>query len=729
MTEYMTLADLIKDWGELPDYLKFEAIESKGDKMYESIYRDSLKRLEEAKSTRDIMRRFCSKHNKEDWTWENFQKEFGDFIEENDFHSYDFKREMGLIEKGVYKIYDPDAVSGTDVNNADSRPAFDPNDVNADPIMISLYKALIFANNKTDNVAQSVADKYDGLFETARNVASGASLNPHAFICGEAGVGKCASYDTVIPIRVEDIVAEEIAQWLELSINSCNNELNIQIGQFFDFLKDNYNIDFEYDKFVNLPFKVEVKDENDKWVNVSNLVKKQDALYKTTFDNGVSIKTAAKHIISFSPKLDLHKYTEDVIVGDRLDYLNTSVVENKKVSENEDVFGFQVDTDTHLYKDANGIIHHNTHTVEAGIKKGLEEWKPNKKHKHKPQLVARSGSVGTSFTDLLIFFFQNRHEKLILLDDADGFLVGTSQDIANFMKVLLNSTLKPIASPNQVRKNANRDLAKENESIGHVGIKVDTSKLLEGKCSVVCGNENFEFDINIQEAAKLKHTFGFKKRLTENKEYTPLNQIDKYIEKDLGLLAESELTDDEKEKLEAMEQAAEDMGLSNEELDTENQIPDTWIFDSNLILISNLYVSDVDEAVISRCDTYQLNLTVPEFFCRAEQILDELKVGEYSSTNPEVIKWAKRESFAILKIAVLGSKGFKNTFIPVNVHLDFRFVGNKVANKFLSWALRYQRENNIDLDNPQNWPKIEAGVRDGFMRDLIKLLAGEEKHK
>ena len=178
-----------------------------------------------------------------------------------------------------------------------------------------------------------------------------------------------------------------------------------------------------------------------------------------------------------------------------------------------------------------------------------------------------------------------------------------------------------------------------------------------------------------------------------------------------------------------MEQAAEDMGLSNEELDTENQIPDTWIFDSNLILISNLYVSDVDEAVISRCDTYQLNLTVPEFFCRAEQILDELKVGEYSSTNPEVIKWAKRESFAILKIAVLGSKGFKNTFIPVNVHLDFRFVGNKVANKFLSWALRYQRENNIDLDNPQNWPKIEAGVRDGFMRDLIKLLAGEEKHK
>lgn len=506
-------------------------------------------------------------------------------------------------------------------------------------------------------------------------------------------------------------------------------EINIQIGQLFDFLKEKYGKDFDYDKMVESPIKIEVKDENDKWANVSKLVKKQDALYKTTFDNGVSIKTAAKHIISFFPKLDLHKYTEDVVVGDRLDYLNTSVVENKKVSENEDVFGFQVDTDTHLYKDANGIIHHNTYTVESGINKGLEEWKPNKKHKNKPTFISRSGSVGSSFTDLLIFFFQNRHEKLILLDDADGFLVGTSQDIANFMKVLLNSTLKPISTPNQVRKNANRDLSKEKESIGHIGIKVDTSKLLEGKCSVVCGKENFEFDVGIQEAAKLKHVFGFKKHLTEKKEYNPLNQIDKYIEKDLGLLAESELSDGEEEKLEAMEKAAEEMGLNNEELDTEDLIPDTWIFDSNLVLISNLYISDVDEAVISRCDTYQLNLTIPEFFCRAEQILDELKVGEYSSTNPEVIKWAKREAFAILKIAVLGSRGFKNTFIPVNIHLDFRFVGNKVTNKFLSWAFRYCRKYGTDLDNPQNWPEIERGIRDGFMRDLIALLAGEEKRK
>ena len=506
-------------------------------------------------------------------------------------------------------------------------------------------------------------------------------------------------------------------------------EINIQIGQLFDFLKEKYGQDFDYDKMVESPVKLEVKDENDKWTSVSNLVKKQDALYETTFDNGVSIKTAAKHIISFFPKLDLHKYTEDVVVGDRLDYLNTSVVDNKKVSENEDVFGFQVNTDTHLYKDANGIIHHNTHTVEAGLIKGLEEWKPNKKHKNKPRFISRSGSVGTSMTDLLIFFFKNRHETLILLDDADGFLKDTSQEIANFMKVLLNSTLKPISSPNQIRKKANSDLKKENESIGRVGIKVDTSKLLEGKCSVICGTEKVEFDVDLKESAKIKNVFGFRKHLKE-KVYTPLNQIDKYVERNLGLLSESdELTDEEKEILNDIEATAEEMGLNNQELDTVDQIPDTWIFDSNLILISNLYISEIDEAVISRCDTYQLNLTIPEFFCRAEQILDELKVGEYSSTDSKVINWAKREAFAMLKIAVLGSKSFKNVYIPVNIHLDFRFVGNKVTNKFLSRALRYCRDNNVQLDDQRNWPEIEMKIRDGFMRDLIKLLAGEESRK
>ena len=33
MAEYKTLADLIKVWDDLPDYLKFEVDESKGDRM------------------------------------------------------------------------------------------------------------------------------------------------------------------------------------------------------------------------------------------------------------------------------------------------------------------------------------------------------------------------------------------------------------------------------------------------------------------------------------------------------------------------------------------------------------------------------------------------------------------------------------------------------------------------------------------------------------------------
>lgn len=723
--EFSTLADLIKDWDNLPEYLKIAPDKKKGDNLYERTYTESLKRLFEIKNLRNIMRKFCVSHPKDQWTWSNFKLDFPEFIDENDIHEYDFNREVGLIERGVYEVYDPD-LKTKNTEFTDTREDFDPNKPDADPVMIALYNAVISANGKTENVEQSVDDKYNGLYETARNVANGSSLNPHAFICGEAGVGKCVSYDTVIPIHVDNDIAEKLQNWLNLHSYPTNLS-KIQIGQLFDFVKEKYNKSFEYNKLIDVPFKLQVLDEHDKWVNCSKLVKKQDALYETKFSNGITIKTAAKHIISFFPEQDLHKYTEKITVGDKLEYLNAFVIQNKKISDKEDVFGFQVDTNTHLYKDANGIVHHNTHTVEAGVKKGLTEWTPNKKHKHTPTLVEKSGSVGTSFTDLLIFFFQNRHEKLIILDDCDGFLVGPSQDIKNFMKVLLNTTLKPISTPRTIRVNANRQLEKENEMDESVVIQVDTSKLLEGKCSISNGTDSFEFKLNsLQEAAKIKHTFGFKKHLKEKKKYDLLHQIDKYIDS-LNLFNESDtITDAEQEQIDEIEKAGEELGLSNEDVQSESEIPEAWIFDSNLVLISNLRMSDVEQAVISRCDRYELHLTIPEFFCRCEQILDDLTVGEYSSTDPDVIKWVKKEAFAMLKAVVLGADKFKNIHIPVNVHLDFRFVGNTVTNKLLARANRYARDNNIDLRDPKVRPDVELHVRDGFMRDLIRLLKGDE---
>lgn len=556
MAEYRTLADLIKDWDNLPDFLQFEPDEEKGNHIYESIFAESEAHLMEAKSLRDTMRKFCSNHDKQNWTWENFEKENKDFIEENGLHSYDFKRELGLIEKGVYQIYDPTQVKTVDVAKADTRPDFDPADANANPIMIALYKALSDANDKTASVEQSVADKYEGLLNTARNIANGSSANCHAFICGEAGVGK-------------------------------------------------------------------------------------------------------------------------------------------------------------------------SYSVEKGIKKGLEEWTPNPKHKNKPSWIKCSGSIGTSFTDLLIFFFKNRHEKIILLDDCDGFLVGGSQDIQNFLKRLLNSEMGGITTPRTIRNNANRQINDELEE--SLEIKVDTSKLLEGKCGVSYDDTYFEFDITLKEAAKLMHTFGFKKHFTEKKVYDPLHQIDKYVD-NLNLFSESEeLSEEERAALDDVEKAAEEEGLSNEEIDTEVNIPDSWIFDSNLIMISNLDEDDVDDAVTSRCDVYEIHLSKAEFFCRCEQILDNLKVGQYSSTDPEVIKWAKREAFAMLKIMVLGSKEFKNVVVPVNVRLDFRFVGNKATNRIIARANDFARSTGKDLKDPKNRMECELAIRDQAMRDLIRLLAGKEK--
>ena len=237
-------------------------------------------------------------------------------------------------------------------------------------------------------------------------------------------------------------------------------EINISIGQLFDFIKDKYGKDFNYDSFIDTPIKLQVKNENNKWVNVSKLVRKQDALYETTFSNGITLKSAAKHIVSFFPDMDLHKYTEDIIVGDKLNYLNIEVTSNKKISSMEDVFGIQVDTDTHLYKDSNGIIHHNTTTVNRAIQDGQALWTPNRRHSTLPTVVKESGSIGSSFTPLLLFFYKNRHNKLILLDDCDGFVVSTNKDIQNFLKALVGPQLPISVSPTTL-DNANNSLKKE----------------------------------------------------------------------------------------------------------------------------------------------------------------------------------------------------------------------------------------------------------------------------
>ena len=60
----------------------------------------------------------------------------------------------------------------------------------------------------------SAEDKFENIYTIAKTIFQGRGIKHHAFIYGDPGVGKCASYDEKIPVRMDDAIAEAYEAWL-----------------------------------------------------------------------------------------------------------------------------------------------------------------------------------------------------------------------------------------------------------------------------------------------------------------------------------------------------------------------------------------------------------------------------------------------------------------------------------------------------------------------------------
>lgn len=381
-----------------------------------------------------------------------------------------------------------------------------------------------------------------------------------------------------------------------------------------------------------------------------------------------------------------------------------------------------------------------SYMVERAIEEGQAQWRPNPRDREKPEFIGLHGSVGNSMTNILLFFYKNREGKLILLDDADGFITNKDQDIQNFLKACLDPDMHPVTTSATIRANANRILQKEWEAtqkkLGESEITVDTSRIHEGTMACAVNGQYFEWGVNLEEAKELFNTFGAPetmKRYKESKEKLTRWAID--ADGKLKLTESSANPDDGMSDEEAAEFEAIWGGERPEDelLDIEcPEIPATWQFKSSLILISNLRLNDVNEAVRSRCQCVELTLTREEFLCRAESIIDKIGVGDDSSNDPQTVAWAKRESFAVFK-SILGATGYSGTGfddVVINIPLEFRLVATMTG----AWLARYDRWcDNKGIKNPDSIEAYEQ-AEDELMvpfidYDLKKILAGDTRPK
>jgi hypothetical protein len=395
--------------------------------------------------------------------------------------------------------------------------------------------------------------------------------------------------------------------------------ITLPIGRLFDYLSEKHNVIFVNDEIVQLPFEVQVRDENDNFISCSGLITKAADTHRIVFDNDIILEAADKHMVSIEPQNELSRFAEDFEEGDDIPYLNAKCVSNEHIGTHS-VYGLQVESDTHLYKTPDGLIHHNTYEVRKAAEMYVD----------KKRLVYESGDMGAAPSALLAFFFHNKDNKIIILDDNDSMLKTTDQKVANILKALLDPSAltKPISVPTTQMKMINNQL----DSFTEHTIEIDVPRLRENILRVsVDGKDACYEHIHAKEAADLLDSISRGERLQEA---THL-----YVDGDDEEDEESNAT--EREEMEAM---------VDTNTDSENGITRQFTFNSSVIFVSNLQKQDINAAVLDRVRVVEVNLTLDEFMDRLTKIMHGLcKRAEFNNSPDEYIEWAKKCCWTGLK--------------------------------------------------------------------------------
>lgn len=236
------------------------------------------------------------------------------------------------------------------------------------------------------------------------------------------------------------------------------------------------------------------------------------------------------------------------------------------------------------------------------------------KEEGKENVETCTGSIGRSVTSIAIFLWTHKDDDLIILDDCDSFLRK-----GNNLDVV--NILKGCMEPGTGYR---------------VGIPANIAK----KASKL---------LNMQESQKAKISDKVK-----------------------ALFEDEEELDDDESIL------STDTDESEIESDVATTIPTSWVFNARLIILSNLHESQIEEALWSRCDHFDLHLTQEEYLVRLAMIIDNMDVGQKSgSITEEEAKEAKALTFSVMQSVIeAGNNGVKlfGKYVRLTNHLEFRIV-------------------------------------------------------
>lgn len=359
---------------------------------------------------------------------------------------------------------------------------------------------------------------------------------------------------------------------------------------------------------------------------------------------------------------------------------------------------------------------------DPGIGKTYEVEKLLKEEGLEGKVPTCTGSIGRSPTSMAIFLWTHRNDELVILDDCDSFLrKGGNIDVVNILKGCMEpGTHYKVGIPQNIANIATKQLKKSKEE-SKVSDKVRA--LFEGKDTFSYSGYNSDlneeinqyidniiitWEDNTRESGNKNPDMSWVKFFKKQAKAYLLKQessnpgivyfVNHYDDDDEttssldveGLPYSDADMDDVYEKVYSMMPSYDGESIASEEedsnwededdseLETDDKIPTSWTFNARLIILSNLHESQIEEALWSRCDHYDLHLTQEEYLVRLGMILDDMDVGQKDGlcTEEEATE-AKALTLSVMSAVIeAGNHGVQlyGKYIRLTNHLEFRIV-------------------------------------------------------
>lgn len=349
-------------------------------------------------------------------------------------------------------------------------------------------------------------------------------------------------------------------------------------------------------------------------------------------------------------------------------------------------------------------------------------------------LTTSKGSIGTSLSSIVAYFYQHKDKEIIILDDADGFLKTGGIDVMNMLKGMLDSdnTMAhptPIMTPPTIRKMAGKFVAQSRRAReSATTISFDKKLLRESNYLELKVNDKVVFSESVTpEDAELLCGAETSRVRESNGTKISTNIFGNYRKFTEAL---DEVPEDVQDYVDAqgcsLEEAFEDLGYSLDEyadlvandqmLDTEdaddigkNGLPETFEFTSRLIMISNLAPNSVDEAFRTRCDVVALTLTHEEFAAHLKVILPGMMQDLETTTDYAITEKIRDTVYGYLcSLIELEGMSMFGKRVVINLPLQFRLIP-EFAGTFLTLANQYCRKYKLQL-TAETIPTIAIGI-------------------